>query len=75
VVPFASSLKPYEAFLQINPDGPGLLSHNTVLLIAYLEQPNRATRALSCANTVPAGHIRKRQQSLAPMRDKLPNLT
>jgi hypothetical protein len=45
------------------------------LLVAYLEQPNRATRVLSCAKTVPAGHICKRKQPLgAQLRLKIPGL-
>ncbi len=37
--------------LQSNPNGTGLFSHNSALLVAYLEQPNRTTRALPCAKT------------------------
>jgi len=46
------------------PEGTGRFLRDTAFLVAYLEQPNCATRALSRAKTGTVAAATKRQQTL-----------
>ncbi|HCT04272.1 MAG TPA: hypothetical protein DIW86_02795 [Pseudomonas sp.] len=42
------------AGFQAQPEGPGLILRRAAFLVAYLEQPNHAPRALPCTKSGPA---------------------